>query len=132
MTFRSAVDTWFYAVIVVTAVVVAAAALPALRAGNGAVVMAVGIAAVIAVGLPVWLLYSTHYTVTYEQLVIRSGPFLWRIPRSEIHEVRPTRSLLSSPALSLDRLEIRYGKGLTILVSPKDKAAFRDALGHIN
>ena len=132
MTFRSAVDTWFYAVIVVTAVVVAAAALPALRAGNGAVVMAVGIAAVIAVGLPVWLLYSTHYTVTYEQLVIRSGPFLWRIPRSEIHEVRPTRSLLSSPALSLDRLEIKYGKGLTILVSPKDKAAFRDALGHIN
>ena len=50
--------------------------------------------------------------------------------RSSIAGVRPTRSALSSPALSLDRLRIDHGAGgrRTVLVSPADRAGFVQAL----
>jgi hypothetical protein len=55
----------------------------------------------------------------------------WIIALETIDEVYPTRSPLSSPALSLDRLLIRY-KNLhgpsTLMVSPEDKTAFLNAL----
>jgi hypothetical protein len=46
-----------------------------------------------------------------------------RIPLGDIVEVRPTRSPLSSPALSLDRLHIRFGEGFfkAAMISPADR-----------
>lgn len=45
----------------------------------------------------------------------------------------PTRGPLSSPALSLDRLRIEYGKRGVVLISPREKEAFVRALeGHRN
>lgn len=76
------------------------------------------------------LFVRTHYTVTPNELRIASGPFTWRIRRSEIHSIEPSRALWSSPALSLDRLRIAYGDGKWILVSPDDKRGFLRALGH--
>ena len=76
------------------------------------------------------LFVRTHYTVTPDELRIASGPFTWRIRRSEIHSIEPSRALWSSPALSLDRLRIAYGDGKWILVSPDDKRGFLRALGH--
>lgn len=129
MVFRSAVDTWFYLVLVVTAAIVLAAMVPVVATGHPAAIPVVIVCAVVAIGLPLWLLASTRYTVTGEALLVRCGPFGWRIPRSEISQIRPSRSILSSPALSLDRLEIRYGDGKSILVSPADKDGFAAALG---
>ena len=37
--------------------------------------------------LPIWLLLDTNYTVTGEELRIRSGPFRWRIALSEVQFV---------------------------------------------
>jgi len=49
----------------------------------------------------------------------------WRIPAREITRITPTRSLTSSPALSLDRLRIEYDGGRqAVLVSPVDQDAF--------
>jgi hypothetical protein len=42
----------------------------------------------------------------------------------DIRTVTPTRNPLSSPALSLDRLRIDYGRGRRIMVSPRDPGAF--------
>jgi hypothetical protein len=42
--------------------------------------------------------------------------------------VESTRNPASSPALSLDRLLIRYGGGSEIMVSPADKAGFMAAI----
>ena len=89
----------------------------------------IGVSAIVALGLPVWLLLSTYYLVDAGNLMIRSGPFRWSISISEIKSVEPSRSLLSSPALSLNRLEIQYGRGKTVLVSPKDVEGFRNAIG---
>ncbi|MCU7856703.1 MAG: PH domain-containing protein [Candidatus Thiodiazotropha sp. (ex Lucinoma borealis)] len=81
-------------------------------------------------GLPIWLFVSTKYIVTEELLRIKSGPFSWSIPLSSISSVSETRNPLSSPALSLDRLELKYRDGKTILISPANKAKFRAAIGH--
>ena len=43
---------------------------------------------------------------------------------NEIKTVTPTSNPLSSPALSLDRLQINYGRWGSIMISPKDKEAF--------
>ena len=82
----------------------------------------------IALALPVWLLVSTFYTIGDEELLIRSGPFNWTIKLADIRKIESSRSVLSSPALSLDRLKIEYEPGKVILVSPKDKEAFVKAL----
>ena len=74
--------------------------------------------------LPVWLLVSTGYSLTDDQLVVKAGPFRWRVPIREIKSVTPTRSPLSGPALSLDRLRIEYGVSRSILVSPRNREHF--------
>ena len=85
----------------------------------------------IAVGirLPLWLLYTTQYLVEDEVLKIQSGPFKWTIPITSISQVVETTNPRSSPALSLRRLEITYGESKTIMVSPKDREGFLEAIG---
>jgi hypothetical protein len=77
------------------------------------------------------LLRSTYYTVEGGTLTIRSSFITWRVPIAKIHSITATRSALSSPALSLDRLRVEYG-GKAIMVSPLDKRAFIDALRAVN
>jgi hypothetical protein len=73
------------------------------------------------------MLRSTYYRIDGHTLVIRSSIFSWRVPIGEIRSITPTRSALSSPALSLDRLRIEYG-GKAIMVSPEDPKRFIEAL----
>jgi hypothetical protein len=75
-------------------------------------------------GLPVWILTSTNYTFTSNELSIRCGPFSWKIPFRDITVVERTNSRRSGPALSMDRLRIAYGQGKAILISPENKEAF--------
>lgn len=78
------------------------------------------------------LLLRTRYTITASELIIVCGPLTWRVPLPQITHVTPTHNPLSSPALSLDRLEIRYGKYDSVLVSPADQAGFLAALLRLN
>ena len=88
------------------------------------------IACLLAIALIVSLMLATYYVVDRGTLIIRSGPFRFKVPVNQIKSVRATRSLLSSPAMSLDRLLIRYGKKRRIMVSPEDKTGFLKAIGH--
>ncbi|NEQ43220.1 MAG: PH domain-containing protein [Leptolyngbya sp. SIOISBB] len=128
MCFKSAIDGWYYGVIVISAIVLGIAMFEVLKAGSTVGMLIVTVAAVLAVGLPIWLMLTTNYTIRPDVLEVRSGPFRWFIPRSEIHNVQRSRSLLSAPALSLNRLEIKYGQSKSILVSPKDQDAFISTL----
>jgi hypothetical protein len=77
----------------------------------------------------VWLLYSTSYEIGPEKLIIRTGPIRRVVKLESIEGVAPSRSPLSSPALSLDRLRVRYrGGGFGVLISPEDKRGFLRAL----
>ena len=79
--------------------------------------------------LMLWVLYGTGYTVTAERLIIRCGPFTFPVTLSLIESITPTRSPLSSPACSLDRLKIVYGVSQqTVLISPVDKSGLFSAL----
>ncbi|MEM8484760.1 MAG: PH domain-containing protein [Bacteroidota bacterium] len=62
---------------------------------------------------------NTRYTVSADTLFIQSGRFKWRIKLSNIEWVKPSRSILSSPALSLDRLAVKQlNSSIPVLISP--------------
>jgi hypothetical protein len=75
-----------------------------------------------------WVMLSTYYEFQGEVLVAHSGPFSWRVPLQDIIGVRESNSVRSGPALSMDRLEITFGAGRVLLVSPADKPGFLAAL----
>jgi hypothetical protein len=74
-------------------------------------------------------LAMTYYSIEGPVLKIVSGPFRWKVQIDQISSIQPTRSLLSSPALSMDRLKIIWGNNKKIIVSPADKKGFVKALG---
>ncbi len=124
MTFRSKIDAWLAITLIVSAgIALAAAYAMAMRVSGFGLLGACALAA-IGAGLPLWLLCSTKYSIQGQILLVRSGPFRWRIPLAHITRMVPTKSALSSPALSLDRLRIEYGPGKLILLSPLDQERF--------
>lgn len=88
------------------------------------------------VALWIFILYlfnSTIYRIENGIIVTKVGPFRYpNIPINSIYEISRSRSFLAAPAASLDRLEIKYGKYQSLLVSPQDKKAFIEALRAIN
>ena len=96
------------------------AAVPALlKPGKGQLIIM--IAVILFVG---WIWFGTGYEISENELKISCGPFRQRIPLHEIREIKRTRSPLSSPACSLDRMEIKYGKSKRVMISPVDKEGF--------
>lgn len=75
------------------------------------------------------VLFRTYYSVEGNTLRIVCGPFRWKVPIDQITAVERTRNPLSSPALSLDRLKIRYAGKKWIMISPADQRRFMKALG---
>ena len=115
--YRSKVDHWLAAVLI---------AAPLLPVG-----LAVYLHQPFLLGITVFVLaiygvaaLPVSYEAGSDQLVIRCGLARTNISYSEIHSMRPTRSALSSPALSLDRIEIRYAQAGGVLISPVDRRAF--------
>ena len=129
--FKSKIDRWILVLLVIVIVVqVVAVGGAALQAGDPLVMTGSIFLMIAIVGLMLWLLTGTHYTVDRGELKIVSGPFRWKVSLDQIGSVEATRSLFSSPALSLDRIRIRYGKRRSIMISPADKAGFLKAIGH--
>jgi hypothetical protein len=79
---------------------------------------------VLIAAMVVWVVLNTYYAFQGDALVVRSGPFSWRISLADIRAVRESNSLRSGPALSMDRLEITRRNGRAMLISPQDKAGF--------
>ncbi len=69
-----------------------------------------------------YIIKTTHYTINNDLLEIKCG-FLFKkkIKISTIVSIKESRNPLSAPALSLDRMEIKYNNYDFILLSPKDK-----------
>ena len=129
--FKSKIDTWILLLIVamlvldlvlILALAMDPAVTPAAKTG-GILVFIVLMAFLASLGL------QTYYAVDKKQLRVVSGPFRWKIPLDQITSVTPTRTLLSSPAMSLDRLKIEYGKPRPMIVSPADKDGFLRPIG---
>ena len=76
---------------------------------------------------------SIKYTIEKENLNIKCGFLINRnIDIKTIQKVSETYNPLSSPAGSIDRLEIVYNTFDSIFISPKDKKAFIEDLKRIS
>jgi hypothetical protein len=70
--------------------------------------------------------FSTlKYIIEDDFLIVKMKFYTFnRINIHEIKSIEKSNNLLSSPALSMDRLSIKFGKFEEVLISPKDKELF--------
>lgn len=130
--FSSKVDSWLIPVMILAMAGLLAALIAVLVTPTPWPVRLLVAAVSVAVVLLLFAVFrGTHYTITEQELRIVSGPFRWTIPVDEITAIDASRNPLSSPALSLDRLKISYGKRKFVLISPSDKAGFMRAMEQV-
>jgi len=89
------------------------------------------------VGVPIllfmiWIYFGTYYELRDEYLYCRSGPFFEKIAYEKIKSVKLSQNMLSSMALSIQRIEIRqHDRGYitgTTFISPKNREEFMKEL----
>jgi len=128
--YGSKVD-WWIGLALTAAPVVPLVACIALATSGKTSELPIGIAVFAFVALLyVGVVIPVQYGIGDGRLVVRFGLCRVQIPLSDISEVYPTRNPLSSPALSLDRLWVQFGKGFkkAVMVSPADRDQFLDDL----
>lgn len=82
----------------------------------------------------IYLNCSTSYVITESGILkVKCGFIInkW-YDIEKIRSISKTNNLISSPAPSLDRIEIAYGKNGYLVISPKDKIGFSRELIKIN
>lgn len=79
------------------------------------------------------LVFDTKYIIDNNILYVKCG-FLPKEKYDilQISKIKKTNTIISSPAVSLDRLEIRFIKRKTLVISPKDKISFVEKLRAVN
>lgn len=76
---------------------------------------------------------TTFYSIENKKLLIKCGIFYnLSIDIANIKRISDSYNIISSPALSFSRIEILYNKFDTVLISPKDKLRFIEAIEKIN
>ncbi|MBU3671160.1 MAG: hypothetical protein FGM43_01330 [Sinobacteraceae bacterium] len=121
--YYSAIDSWLVFVMGVAMLVSLYACWTLMNGGWPLLLLALPVG-MLGIALPLWVLLDTHYTLSPTSLDVRCGPFKTRIALDQIREVSEVRSLLSSSALSIDRLEITYNLYQSIMISPRDRRQF--------
>lgn len=78
------------------------------------------------------LFLNTYYTLTADKLMITCG-WLYRktIPLRSIRKIMRVKSVLSSPALSMDKLLIFFDRQ-QVMISPADKEDFLEEIKKLN
>ncbi|MDP5107061.1 MAG: PH domain-containing protein [Polaribacter sp.] len=92
-----------------------------------------GLVLFIIFGFIAHMFLKTTYTIEKNKLKIKCGFFMYNpIEISQIKEISKSSSIISSPAPSFDRIEIKYGKFEEIIISPKNKVGFATYLTSLN
>lgn len=88
----------------------------------------------VSTALCLQLFLATYYAIDRDTLTIHGGLLYKRkkIPVASIRKIEKTRTLVSAPAPSFDRLEIFYNRFDSVVISPKDKAEFIAELIKLN
>lgn len=129
--YKSKVDTWLVLVVVAAVVVVL---LPLFSGFSWAYMLAAS--GVLVCLVPVFaLLFSIRYIVEGDKLTVSCGILgSSTYDIMSVRSIRPTLTLLSSPAASLNRIELRFSarRMRPLIISPKDKSGFIASLKSIN
>lgn len=81
----------------------------------------------------IYVFKNTYYVIEGECLLIKSGLFYnQKINILGIKTIKKTRNPISSPALTINRLEITYGKYNSVLIAPKERDLFLAEIKAIN
>jgi hypothetical protein len=123
-TFRSKVDVWFVTSAVVVIGVGVMGAIAAATAGTALLPVVIALP---AIGLVLWIWRSTRYVVTDTSLRVRCAFVNVVVPLSAITSLRRTSTVLSAPALSLDRIEVQHAGG-AVVISPAQREQFVAAI----
>jgi len=76
---------------------------------------------------------STFYIINRDVLTIKCGILYSKsIEIKSIKRIIETNNPISSPALSLDRLQIKYGQYHSVIISPKHKEEFINQITNFN
>ena len=125
--FKSRIGLWFYLLLAACCALAILGAVLWSRSREG-VLFCVMLFGCLDVLLLLPLLFMTDYTLTEKGLTVRCAYLVHEhIPYRCIKLVQDTRDFTFGPALSFDRIEIRYriaGKDGRQLLSPKKKAEF--------
>jgi hypothetical protein len=80
-----------------------------------------------------YLFFKTEYIIDNKELKINCGVFSYKpIAIEKIKEISRSKNIISSPAPSFDRIEIKYGKYNSVIISPKNEIHFVKDLIKIN
>lgn len=126
VSFRSRIDGWLIAVIVVAVGFTMVQGLWLWDEQRQAAVICLVVTALVG-GLIIALGVPCRYTLERDHLHIRSGFMQQRIAYRDIKSVELSRNPLSAPALSLHRVKVSY-RGWFQLVSPIDRERFIELL----
>jgi len=128
MKFKSKIDLWVhfaFATLPVSTIL----CIILLIAVEGKIISAITLAFCLALCIfimPMWM--NTYYVLGERELIVKYGFLKTKIAYNSIKRVTETRNPLASIALSLDRIEIIYGGGGHILISPQNKQEFLQQL----
>lgn len=124
-TYATKIDWWLYPLLVVPFV---SAGLSIFLGHDHTTVLVGWIALAAYLTLMLTLGWPIRYTVSPDELEVRFGLVHRHIPWDRLDSMELSHNPLSSPAFSLDRIEVRYttatGRDRAILISPLDREAF--------
>ena len=126
--YRSKVDWWLALLLCVPPVASIATGVALVLGGKASELLWYFASVLFLIGIYFGLVIPMRYGLDDSHLLVRFGICRQRIPLVDILEVYPTHNPLSSPALSLDRLHVQYGRGFSkaVMISPADRDRFLD------
>jgi hypothetical protein len=93
----------------------------------------IGLFLILIFGLITHMFFKTEYTIEEYTINIKCGFFTYKpIAIKDIKEISKSSNIISSPAASFDRIEIKYGKFEELIISPKNKFEFAEHLTKLN
>lgn len=128
--YRSKVDWWLVPILGFAPVLTVGVFVALILTGDPYAWIAGIFPILLIAGIYFGLVFPLKYGLSDTQLIVRFGVCRKRIALADVSEVHRTFNPLSSPALSLDRLWVQYGKGLfgAVMISPADRDRFLDEL----
>lgn len=84
--------------------------------------------------LTLYLIFGISYEIVNDEILkVRAGIYYKiDVPIANIHTIEKTNSILSAPASSLKRIEIKYNKYDSVVISPQHREVFLSELKRIN
>ena len=122
--YESGVDLWIVIMLMITPIFAAGLGLYLLLDGKQGDAMILFITAVATLLVTAMFTCPCRYTMLDDSLAVRCGIIGYKIPYDQIESVRPSRTILSGPALSMRRVLVVTTRKRKHILSPRERDEF--------